>query len=115
MSRKPLSSRYLTLASKDVKPFNEVSVFPRNFYSKRPVASSVSAVISPRDKMTHYTYSHEPLDGKERSIHTLRYSVFGYDRFHNEYGLGSQTRGYIEPLECSICDIPRDMAPKRFY
>ena len=93
------------------------TVFPRNIYEKSPFGYSASYLIAPRDKDLLYTYSPDPSNLKERSTHTLTPSRFGYDRFVNEYGLGVQTRGYIEPSECNICsqDIPRDTAPQRFY
>jgi len=94
----------------------ESSVFPRNIYTHHPFGGSVSYAIHPRDKSIHYTYSPNPEDGKERSEHTEWFSRFGYDRFHNEYGVGAQSRGYIEPPECdSYIDIPSNMAPERFY
>ena len=96
---------------------DNVSVFPRNIYDKSPLAYSPSLLIIPRDKEYLYTYSPDPSDNKERSKHTITPSRYGYDRFYNEYGLGTQTRGYIEPAECNACasDTPADMAPKRFY
>lgn len=95
---------------------NNVGVFPRNIYAKEPFASSVSYNIQPRDRTTHYTYSPNPSDGKEKSEHTPWQSVFGYDRFQNEYGVGVQSRGYIEPPECHMCnDVPHGVAPPRFY
>lgn len=94
-----------------------VGVFPRHIYTKHPFASSVSHNIRPRDKSTNYTYSSSVFDGKEKSEHTPWQSVYGYDRFPNEYGVGVQSRGYIEPPECNACnfDIPVGMAPARFY
>lgn len=101
----------------------DVSVFPRNIYAKHPFGSSVSYLIQPRDRNSHYTFSSTPHPRndrkyiKEKSEHSLWHSVYGYDRFHNEYGVGVQSRGYIEPWDCHDChqDIPKDMAPKRFY
>ena len=64
------------------------------------------------------SYGHQE-DGyiTEKREHTPWHSVFGYDRFNNEYGVGSQSRGYIEPFDCHDChqDVPPDMAPNRFY
>lgn len=95
---------------------SEVSVFPRNVYTHHPFAGSVSAVIRPRDNTTHYSFSNAQEDGKERTSHPNWFSRFGYDRFPNEYGVGVQTRGYIEPPECHECDdMPHAMAPQRFY
>lgn len=93
------------------------SVFPRNIYKREPFGSSISLLISPRDKEYLYTYSPDPRDRKERSKHTLTASRFGYDRFYNEYGVGSQSRGYIEPNDCLTCspDTPDNVAPNRFY
>ncbi len=98
-------------------------VFPRQLYKKEPFAYSPSYLIVPRDVNYHYTYSPEPnpqIPGdkpKERSSHTERSSRFGYDRYPNEWILGQFTRGYVEPPECHYCqpDIPKNMAPKRFY
>ena len=105
----------------------DVSVFPRNLYTKHPFSKSMSYYIQPRDKQSHYTYSHKKHPRKDenknikrtehtkyhheygmihregsyghqekgyqterRSEHPGWHSVFGYDRFHNEYGVGSQ-------------------------
>ena len=96
---------------------NVVGVFPRNVYTKHPFGGSISHHIQPRGRNTHYTYSPDPIDGKERSDHTPWQSRFGYDRHPNEYGVGTQSRGYIEPAECNAChnDVPKEMAPVRFY
>lgn len=97
----------------------DTSVFPRNLYKKNPFAYSPSYNIIPRDTKHLYTYSPNGYCPKEQNFfHTATSSRFGYDRFPNEYGLGTQSRGYIEPPGCSSCsmlDIPRDMAPERFY
>jgi len=132
----------------------DTGVFPRNIYTKHPFSKSMSYHIQPRDKQSHYTYSHKkhPKSDEEDDIkrtehvkyydeygsihregsyghqekgyitekrgeHTPWHSVFGYDRFHNEYGVGSHSRGYIEPYDCHDChhDVPQDMAPSRFY
>jgi hypothetical protein len=92
-------------------------VFPLNIYSKEPFAYSPSYLIIPRDPNLLYTYSPQASNGKERSHHPENASRFGYDLFPNEYGLGTQSRGYIEARECHSCakDTPPNMAPKRFY
>ena len=93
----------------------DISVFPRNFYSRHPFAPSVSYFVQPRDTRIHYTYDPDPYAGKERHTHVPVHSRFGYDRFFNEYGAGPQSRGYIEPPECSCNEAPPDTAPARFY
>jgi hypothetical protein len=93
------------------------TVFPRNIYEKNPFGYSASYLIAPRDKELLYTYSSDSSNLKERSRHTLHASRFGYDRFVNEYGLGTQVFGYLDPNECTMCsqDTPKNMAPERFY
>lgn len=92
-------------------------VFPLNVYTKEPFAYSPSYLIIPRDPNLLYTYSPDPRDGKERSRHPEHASRFGYDRFPNEYGVGTQVFGYIEPSICHDCaqDTPPNMAPDKFY
>lgn len=99
------------------------SVFPRNIYKFEPLAGTnqqfprFSEIREhARDRNIHYTYSPNPADGKERSQHPEYFSRFSYDRFDNEYGVGMQSRGYIEPAECHACnDVPLNMAPEEFY
>jgi hypothetical protein len=94
------------------------TVWPNNIYKKGVFAYSPSSLIIPRDKNYLYTYSPNPDDGKERTMHTLTASRFGYDRFPNEYGLGHFSKGFIEPVDCSsysMLDFPKNMAPERFY
>ena len=73
-----------------------------------------------RDTSLLYTYSPDPRDCKERSDHpTHQSSRFGYNRFPEtyEYGVGMQSRGYVEPTKCHECanDTPKNMAPEKFY
>ena len=112
---KPISSSDSLDLSFDT--INNASVFPRKIYEKSPFAYNPSLLVIPRDINYLYTYSPDPLDRKERSTQTPTASRFGYDRFYNEYGLGIQSRGYIEPAECGRCasDTPKNMAPQRFY
>jgi hypothetical protein len=108
-------------ATSDLKLNNSLpqdsSVFPRKIYEKEPFGGSISYLIAPRDINLLYTYSPRHEDEKERTSHPLTASRFGWDRFPNEYGLGPQSRGYVEPPECSNCaqDTPKNMAPNRFY
>jgi len=90
--------------------------FPKNIYNKEPFAGSIDYWHSPRDPTWLYTYSPDPEDCKDRINHPPTQSRFGYDRFLNEYGLGEQSRGYVEPPECHLCsDTPTGVAPLRFY
>lgn len=103
--------------------FANSSVFPRNIYKFEPLAGTVQQFPRyseirehARDRNIHYTYSPNPADGKERSSHPEYFSRFSYDRFDNEYGVGAQSRGYIEPESCHACnEVPLDMAPEEFY
>lgn len=109
------------------------SEFPKNIYNKEPFAGSIDYWHSPRDPNWLYTYAPSPYDAgpyptqnpsafsqnlkfKDRYSHPETQSRFGYDRFLNEYGVGEQSRGYVEPPECHLCgDTPKDVAPLRFY
>ncbi len=93
----------------------DVSTFPRNFYDRFPYSSSISYFYQPRDLRTLYTYDPDPAVKKERFTHVPVHSRYGYDRFFNEYGVGPQSRGYIEPFECSCNEAPPNEAPERFY
>lgn len=90
----------------------DASEFPKNIYNKEPFAGSIDYWHSPRDPTWLYTYSPDPEDGKDRINHPPTQSRFGYDRFLNEYGVGEQSRGYVEPPECHLCsDTPTGVAP----
>lgn len=92
-------------------------VFPLNIYTKEPFAYSPSYTVIPRDPNLLYTYSPDPRDQRDRSRHPENASRYGHSNFTNEYGLGPQSRGYIEPRECFQCgrDTPPGMAPDKFY
>lgn len=99
---------------------NEASVFPRNIYKRHPVANKSPSLEKFRDLSLLYTYSSDPIDCKERIFHPSHQSSrFGYDRFPGtyEYGIGMQSRGYVEPTNCHDCvnDTPKNMAPEKFY
>jgi hypothetical protein len=98
---------------------DKASVFPKNIYVREPVASHSPSLEKFRDATLLYTYSPDPNDCKERNTHTMNASRFGYDRFPEtyEYGVGMQSRGYVEPTNCHACanDTPKDMAPQKFY
>lgn len=97
----------------------KIGIFPNYLYTQYPFANKSPYMDPPRDKTLLYTYSPDPEDHKERSTHTIFASRFGYDRFPGlpEYGVGEQSRGYVEPLKCHQCsnDTSPDMAPQRFY
>ena len=90
-----------------------VSVFPRNIYKKEPFASKSPSLDGPRDSQSIYIH----IPGV--TVHSPYSSRFGYNRFPQtyEYGIGTQSRGYVEASGCHSCanDTPKNMAPDRFY
>ena len=98
----------------------EISVFPRDIYKREPFANQTPSLSPPRDLNLLYTYAPiGSMECKERDMHTITPSRFGYNRFPEtyEYGTGTQSRGYVESRFCHECanDTPPDVAPKKFY
>jgi len=97
----------------------EISVFPRHIYRREPFSNLAPSLEAPRDANYLYAYAPPGEYCKERDVHTITPSRFGYDRFPQttEYGVGTQSRGYIEPGYCHECanDTPKGVAPERFY
>lgn len=96
------SDEVSSLNSRSENP-DVVGVFPRNIYVKHPFSGI-------RDHSTHYNFT----PGGQQQ-HTPWFSRFSYNRAPNEYGVGVQSRGYIEPAECACNAIPKGMSPARFY
>lgn len=106
---------------------SKATIFPRNIYAREPLAGGIEnyPLYSPlknRPRDINIRYSYSKSGDKERSKHPEYSSRFGYDRFPNEYGVGEQSRGYVEPPSCHSktsnghCgDLPTGMAPNEFY
>ncbi len=94
---------------------NKATVFPYGVYSGpiMPEAHYICGEAVPRDVESHYIID------RERGQHPDHFSRYGYAHFSGGlgpgYSPGTFPGRFMENFECSHFDLPKNMAPERFY